>query len=289
MNVIEYLGKTSKSVLIASGLLLAGFIGVIRYLTGPELAFSIFYLFPIFLVTWFVGRRAGILLSIVSSMSWLVADLMMRSSYSHPAIPFVNETWRLSVFLIIVFILSKLKVVLEREKMFARKDFLTGIANRQAFFEFAGMEINRCRRYGYPITVTYIDCDNFKTINDYFGHQIGDNLLKAVADTLQKSIRVTDIVARLGGDEFAILLPDTGYEQAQVVIHKIQKILLDIMQNNGWPVTFSFGVVTFNSLPGGVDEIIKMADTLMYSAKQNGKNIIKQEVVGKEASSKPTV
>jgi diguanylate cyclase (GGDEF)-like protein len=285
MNIIEYLSKTSKSVLIASGLLLAVFIGVIRYLTGPELAFSIFYLFPIFLVTWFVGRRAGILLSIVSSMSWLAADLMMRSSYSHPAIPFVNETFRLSVFLIVVFILSKFKEVLGREKLLARKDFLTGIANRQAFFELAAMEVNRCRRYEYPITVAYIDCDDFKAVNDLYGHKTGDNLLKAVANTLQKSIRVTDIVARLGGDEFVILLPDTGYEPAQVVIRKIQKILLDVMQNNGWPVTFSLGVVTFNSPPNTVDEIINRADALMYSAKQSGKNMIKQEVVNGQVSS----
>ncbi len=109
--------------------------------------------------------------------------------------------------MIVVVILSTLKGVLEREKIFARKDFLTGIANRQAFFEFAGIEINRCRRHEYPLTVAYIDCDNFKAINDYFGHQTGDNLLMSVADILQKIIRATDIVARLGGDEFAVLLP----------------------------------------------------------------------------------
>src|SRR4030042_6961301 len=128
--------------------------------------------------------------------------------------------------------------------MFARKDFLTGIPNRQAFFEIAGIEINRCRRHGYPLTIAYIDCDNFKVINDRFGHQTGDNLLCSVANTLQKSIRVTDIVARLGGDEFAILLPETGYEPAEVVIRKIQKILLDFMQKNEWTIIFRFGVAS---------------------------------------------
>jgi diguanylate cyclase (GGDEF)-like protein len=135
------------------------------------------------------------------------------------------------------------------------------------------------------MTLAYIDCDNFKAINDCFGHQTGDNLLCSVANTLQKSIRVTDIVARLGGDEFAILLPETGYEQAEVVIRKIQKILLDVMQKNRWPITFSFGVVTFHSPPNTVDEIIKRSDALMYSAKQSGKNMIKHEVVNAEISS----
>jgi len=279
VNIIESLAKKPRSFLIVLGFILVAFVGIIRYLTGPEFAFSLFFLLPISLGTWFVGRWAGILLSVMSAVVWLATDLIGGQSYSHPIVPIVNETFRVSVFLIVVVILSTLKVVLEREKMFARKDFLTGIANRQAFFEFAEIEINRCRRYEYPLSIAYIDCDNFKAINDYFGHQTGDNLLKAVANTLQKNIRVTDIVARLGGDEFAVLLPDTGYEPSHVVIRKIQKVLLNVMQDNGWPVTFSFGVVTFKSPPGSVDEIIKAADTLMYSAKQEGKNIVKQKVV----------
>jgi len=285
VNVIEYLGKKSSLFLIVLGFVLVAFIGVMRYLTGPEFAFSIFFLLPIFLGTWFAGRWAGILLAIASALTWLTADLVLSPPYLHPVIPYVNETLRLSVFLLVVVILSTLKGVLEREKIFARKDFLTGIANRQAFFEFANIEINRCRRYKDPLTVLYIDCDEFKTINDYFGHQTGDNLLKTVADILQKIIRATDIVARLGGDEFAVLLPGAGYEPAQVVTRKIQKALLDVMQKNRWPVTFSFGAVTFNNVPDTVDEIIKRADSLMYSAKQNGKNMIKQEVVNGEASS----
>ncbi len=162
---------------------------------------------------------------------------------------------------------------------------MTGIANRPAFFEFANIEINRCRRHKYPLTLLYIDCDNFKIINDQFGHQTGDNLLKVIANTLQKIIRATDIVARLGGDEFVILLPGAGYEPAHVVTRKLQKTLLNVMQENKWPITFSFGAVTFNNVPDTVDEIIKRADTLMYSAKQNGKNMIKQEVVNGGTSS----
>jgi diguanylate cyclase (GGDEF)-like protein len=285
VNIIESLAKKPRSFLIALGFILIAFVGVTRYLTGPEFAFSLFFLLPISLGTWFAGRWVGILLSVMSAVVWLATDLIGGQSYSHPVVPLVNETLRLSVFLIVVVILSTLKRVLEREKMFARKDFLTGIANRQAFFEFAGIEINRCRRHGYPLTIAYIDCDNFKVINDRFGHQTGDDLLCSVANTLQKSIRVTDIVARLGGDEFAILLPETGYEPAVVVIRKIQKILLDIMQKNRWPITFSFGVVTFHSPPNTVDEIIKRSDALMYSAKQSGKNMIKHEAVNAEISS----
>jgi len=171
-----------------------------------------------------------------------------------------------------------LKNGLEREKALARTDSLTQIANRRAFYELASTEINRAHRYKRPFTIVSMDLDNFKIVNDRFGHKIGDTLLCSVANTIQKNIRATDVVARLGGDEFTVLLPEIGAESARVVAHKLQKELLDTMQTNEWPVTFSMGVVTFNSAPATVDEMLKKADTLMYSAKQSGKNIIKQEV-----------
>ena len=284
LNVIQYLSKKSRLFITALGFILVICIGTGRYLTGPEYAFSLFYLLPIILVTWFAGKREGIFIAVASAVSWLLADLMSKHTYSTPVIPYVNETFRLSVFIIIIIMLSTLKRVLEREKTSARKDFLTGIANRQAFIEYAEVEIKRCLRYKSPLTIAYIDCDNFKGINDSLGHQEGDELLASVADTLQKSLRTTDIVSRLGGDEFALLLPDTKYESSQRVIRKIQKNLLDIMQKNRWPVTFSFGMVTFNRPPVDVDELINKADALMYAAKQNGKNMIRQDVVDKETS-----
>jgi diguanylate cyclase (GGDEF)-like protein len=140
------------------------------------------------------------------------------------------------------------------------------------------MEINRARRYEHPLTVVYIDLDNFKKINDLYGHITGDNLLRLVADTVKNNIRLTDTVARLGGDEFAILLPETGPELAEAITHKVQKINLEIMQKNGWPVTFSIGVVTFIDPPSTVDEILKASDHLMYVAKNNDKNNIRCEV-----------
>ena len=100
-----------------------------------------------------------------------------------------------------------------------------------------------------------------------------------MAETIQKNIRSTDIAARFGGDEFVVLLPETGEKSAQVVIEKIQKELLHITKINKWPVTLSVGAVTFKSVIGSLDKMIKRADNLMYSVKQNGKNMIRQEVV----------
>jgi diguanylate cyclase (GGDEF)-like protein len=256
-------------------------VGVIDHITGPELFVSIFYLLPIFLVTWFTERWMGVTISIVSAITWLITDFTAGHAYSYPAIPYWNMIVRLGTFLIMTLILSALKKALEHEKELARTDPLTGVANGRYFITLADMEINRARRYKHSFTVVYIDLDNFKTVNDQFGHSTGDALLRSVAHTIRNNIRATDIVGRLGGDEFAILLPETGPEPAEVITRKVQKVNLDVMHKNEWPVTFSIGVVTFLGPPSTVDEMLKISDGVMYAAKKNGKNAIKYEIFGK--------
>jgi diguanylate cyclase (GGDEF)-like protein len=245
-----------------------------------HLSSAIFYLIPLVLVTWFTKRSIGLLFSVLGALTWLIVDLTSGAAYSDSAIPYWNGVARLSSFFILTFILSTLKNTLKQEKEFSRIDFLTGIRNRRYFIELVNMEINRAHRYEHPFTMVCIDLDNFKTVNDCFGHTTGDILLRLVARTIQENIRVTDTVARLGGDEFAILLPETGRNEAEVILEKVQKIGLDIMQRHGWPVTLSIGVVTFTSPPSTVDETLRISDQLMYSVKNNGKNSIRYEVFG---------
>lgn len=281
INVIEYLNKQSKSFLIIVGFLVIGVVGFIDYLTGEEISLSIFYLIPIFLVTWGAGKWPGFSISIASATTWLIADLRTGHTYSHFVIPYWNSIVRLGFFFTVTFILSKLKYVLEKEKDSARRDSLTGIANARYFMELANSEMNRSRRYEKPFTIAYIDIDNFKAVNDRFGHSAGDTLLRLIATTVKNNIRTIDIVARLGGDELTILLPETGQESAQGVLRRLRDQLLDAMQKNRWPVTFSMGVVTFIDSYITVDEMIRRADNLMYSAKSSGKNMIKYETFGK--------
>jgi diguanylate cyclase (GGDEF)-like protein len=164
------------------------------------------------------------------------------------------------------------------EKNLARKDMLTGAANRRLFFELAEVEIRRSRRYKHPFTLAYIDLDNFKKVNDTQGHNAGDNVLKVVVETIRKNIREIDLISRLSGDEFVILLPETNLSQAKVVIERTQKGLLFAMQKNSWPVTFSIGVITFEKVPSTADEMVKVADNLMYEVKKSGKNNIRYDV-----------
>jgi diguanylate cyclase (GGDEF)-like protein len=138
--------------------------------------------------------------------------------------------------------------------------------------------LHRARRYPHPLTVVYMDLDNFKAVNDHFGHEVGDKLLRMITKIINRNIRSTDAVARLGGDEFALLLPETNGASAGRVIEKLHAQLLAAMKKNGWPVTFSIGVVTFLSQPESVDTMIKLVDDLMYAAKESGKNQIKYDV-----------
>jgi diguanylate cyclase (GGDEF)-like protein len=282
-RVIEYFQQQSKARITMLGLLFVVLVGILDHLTGPQLFFSIFYLFPIFLVTWFTERRIGMTVSLASAVAWLIADFTSGARYSNPAIPYWNASVRLGTFLILTSILSSLRNSLERDRELARTDALTGVANGRYFMELADREINRANRYGHPFTVAFIDLDNFKAVNDRYGHSAGDTLLYLVADTIQKNVRVTDIVARLGGDEFVILLPETGPAPAQAITQKIQRINSDAIRKNEWPVTFSMGVATFMRPPSTIDEMLKISDDLMYAAKRKGKNTIQFEVFGKTA------
>jgi diguanylate cyclase (GGDEF)-like protein len=121
----------------------------------------------------------------------------------------------------------------------------------------------------------YLDLDNFKQVNDKFGHDEGDNLIKRIADNLKDQLRSTDIVARLGGDEFAILFPETGQQDAQAVMFKVYDHVTDLLGKDYPFVTFSAGAVTYIAMPNSSKEAIKIADDLMYSVKNSTKNGIR--------------
>lgn len=155
-----------------------------------------------------------------------------------------------------------------------RTDSLTGAVNRRFFYEVLQRELDRSRRYHHPLTIAYLDLDNFKVINDQWGHSTGDQVLRTVVESAQQQLRSTDVLARLNGDEFAVLFPETGQQAAQSAVPKLHAALLQVMHQNAWPVTFSTGVVTCLAPPAAVDELIQSADELMYSVKRSGKNAI---------------
>ena len=279
MGIIEFLNNRSQVFLVFLYFSLVVLIGFVDYWTGVQVSVSTLYLLPIAMAAWFSGKSQGLMVSLLSASAWLIADLQEEMRYSILAAPYWNSVVMLSIFLIVGYLLAELKTLLQREESLARTDYLTGVANKRSFTELTDFEIKRLARYGHIFSVAYIDIDNFKQVNDHYGHNAGDELLKTVADGIKNKIRETDLAARLGGDEFVVFLPETGSEDAEAVISKIIQGLSGEMEKNKWQVTFSIGLATFLKPPRTVEEIIAKADSLMYSAKTSGKNMIKKEVL----------
>jgi len=158
-------------------------------------------------------------------------------------------------------------------------DALTGVLNSRGFFERAEYERSRAQRYGYPLVVAYMDVDDFKLLNDTRGHDVGDAALAVIAGTIRRTVRTNDVAGRLGGDEFAFLLPDTNQMAAQALTQRLKASLDREMARNGWPVTFSIGVLTYSTPPASVREMVRAADSLMYSVKNRSKNAAELRLV----------
>ena len=277
----------NKPLWLAIGFALIACLGFLDYMAGYEFSFSLFYLAPITLIAWFTGRRLGFVASATSAVVWLLADMAAGHPYSHYAIHYWNSAIRLGFFVIVTLLLSALREALEREQGMARTDYLTGLLNARYFHDRLRQEIDRSHRFNHPFTLAYLDLDDFKSVNDLFGHDTGDRVLQKVAGIMKRQLRKTDIVARLGGDEFALLLPETGHEAAQTAVSKLRFSLLDEMQKQQWPVTFSIGLLTCMDASLSVGDLIKMADELMYSVKKGTKNNIGYAIHGQSGQSSP--
>jgi diguanylate cyclase (GGDEF)-like protein len=276
-NIIKYLSNLSQKSLMFLSFALVLIIGLCDAFIAPEVGFSFFYLVPIYLSTWFGGKLKGMLISCLSAAAWFIdAQFIGNRSYSYAFVPYWDTVVRLGFYFTIVFLESALKNAMTQ----ALLDPLTLVGNRRYFYEQARIEIQKFLRHKRPFTVAYIDIDDFKSVNDNLGHDAGDNLLKAVAQTIKNNIRSIDIFARQGGDEFVLMLAETNAESASGIFTKLHELLMETVKKNRWRVTFSIGVVTFYSSPDSVHDMIKRVDSLMYSAKRSGKNSIKYEICG---------
>ena len=271
--------KTSRSLVFIVGLLGIALISYADYITGIQVGVYPLYFLPVSLVTWRVGRRAGIVISILSTVGWVVSNSMAAGTVPHTLEDFWNILAQFSVFLVVTLLISAQKNEIARERALSRQDSLTGVANARAFYEIAQAELVRARRYSHPLTLAYFDLDNFKSINDQLGHGAGDDLLALFAQTLSKLTRSSDVVARLGGDEFVVLFPESDLEAAQTAVCKLQDEVRLVASHARYPVTFSVGAVCCLNPPDSLDEVIRRADQLMYEVKEAGKDGCKVELM----------
>jgi diguanylate cyclase (GGDEF)-like protein len=150
-------------------------------------------------------------------------------------------------------------------------DNLTGIFNRNKFNELFETELNRVKRYGNNTSIVILDIDHFKHFNDTYGHLVGDKVLKKMAETIEKRIRITDIVARWGGEEFVLLLPETPLQDAAILCETLRKAVSEIACTEAEQITASFGVAQIKS-DDTMESVFKRADEALYEAKAAGRN-----------------
>ncbi len=158
----------------------------------------------------------------------------------------------------------------------ASTDELTALNNRRSFFELAGSEFARSRRYKLPLSFLVMDIDHFKRINDAHGHPFGDKVLQAFAKNCKRSIRACDFIGRIGGEEFAVLLPRATTEEAMEVAERIRREDTTVTVGNGRDhtvtVTTSIGLASLIDSDNSISDVYSRADSALYQAKQEGRN-----------------
>lgn len=279
LRMLQQMDGLHAGAVLALSVVLALVIAVVDSLTGPDLSFHIFYLAPVIMAGWAAGAVPAGVIAATCALGWLLADIHTGRTYELAVTPYWNVTVRFASFGVVGYLLSALRTSWNHERELARTDNLTGVNNARSFVEQVEAELRRARRHGRPLTIAYIDLDDFKSVNDSLGHSAGDAVLRTVAQAMVRSIRGVDVVARLGGDEFGVLLPETDAEVAEPVIQKLHAAITENTTADAFPVTASIGAITCRQLPMTVDDLIRMADERMYRVKRNGKNRVHHEVI----------
>ncbi len=250
-------------------------IGVVDFLTGIELRVLPLYYAPISLVAWRVGPGASLAAAGLCALSWVTSNFLAGLHYSRSWLWVVNTLMQAASFVIVGLLIATLKSAVSRERDLSRTDPLTGLPNTRAFYEDGARMLALCRRQGRPVTLAYVDLDDFKSVNDSRGHQGGDELLRSFAALLRETTRPSDLCARLGGDEFAVLLADADSGDASAVLERLRALLSETVA-----VTGTIGAVTFVTPPPTLQEMVSAADSQMYAAKADGKNRLRLGVAG---------
>ena len=172
----------------------------------------------------------------------------------------------------------------------ALTDGLTNLLNRRAFSNILAREFREAERYQTPLCLIMMDVDHFKSVNDRFGHPVGDRLLREVAGLIGQAIRTVDIATRYGGEEFAIILPRTDVVQAQVLANRIRELLAQqvfLVEGAHLSLTVSMGIAqTPDPQIAAVDDLVAVADDALYRAKTYGRNRVEMNQSVRERAAK---
>lgn len=254
---------------------------------GLLMAFGVLALFTSLLIdmlsahgviTWIgrTGQFGLVLFSLASLAIYLLQDWNQQAALYQLTENLESEVENRTV---------ELRASQKKLERLAHEDFLTSLLNRRSFADKASLEISNAIRYQRPVSLLLLDIDHFKTVNDSYGHNAGDLVLKAIADSIRETCREGDLICRYGGEEFVVLLHATGSDQAQVLAKRLRKSINEIRvvsENLTISITASFGLACLDELKQNEDSVEKLLDQLlaaadqaMYQVKTSGRDAVK--------------
>ncbi|MEE9299426.1 MAG: GGDEF domain-containing protein [Acidimicrobiia bacterium] len=266
-----------RAVPIGFGALFLGGIAALDWATGPAVSVTPLFALAVMGVTWLGNRRHGMLVSGLASAQSLAAHVLVSGGLAVSAL--WNAATSLGVLMLITALVDALRGALIEQRDRAMIDPLTGAMNRRAFHLVAERERIRAGRTGSAVTLAYFDLDDFKDVNDRFGHEAGDRLLRVFAAVVRAETRGSDVLCRIGGDEFVLMLPDTDARAAVVVVDRVRNLLAQCCESEVPSVTVSVGISTYRFPPSTVDAMLAGADQLMYQAKAAGGDTVVGSVI----------
>ena len=258
------------AVAVALSAVLLALLVSIDGLLGFEPAFRILYVLPLWFATRLGGRWAGAVL--VALGSWVGTTIDLQSKAATSEVLLLSLLLHFMAFGGLMLIIARLEEALWSARKQAMRDPLTGLLNRRALSEFGGGALNRAQVLNEPLTAVVIDCNDFKQLNDEFGHHAGDHTLQILARTLENETRHMDLVARVGGDEFVILLPGSDEAEAKGVMARVEKAFEARVQDAGYATSLSVGLAAAEDGDRLFDSLLQRADGRMYAEKMRNKN-----------------
>lgn len=265
------------------------YVGIVYLLTG-QVAFALLAVVVALQAQLFGHRSLGRMMLALLGLTYVISGPLgypILLGYPHAAMPTLSLGWRMLLALtpliwtlghygdIVATWVRTTSNRVSKLQSLAATDGLTGLINRRQFNHRLDTEIARAKRYNNPLSLALFDIDDFKKINDFYGHPTGDRILKELGLLITNNVREPDVSARYGGEEFALILPETGQIDAYELLERLRALIehtVFCLPDNPMTVTISVGVAQLDISHARAYELIEKADAALYEAKKQGKN-----------------
>lgn len=263
-------GENSRVGVLASITLLLAISGLDAWLNF-EPTIQVLYVLPIWFATRLAGQRTGWLLVACSVFAAVFLHSILDVG-SHASQPWACATIHAATLGVVMYAIGRLEEAQDRTRIEAMQDPLTGLLNRRALLESGSGALSRASSTHESLVAVVVDCDDFKMINDKFGHAAGDHVLQMLARVLESETRKTDLISRTGGDEFVLIMPGLSEEEASHAMQRVQAEFSRRIRDAGYVGSLSVGLAQLGDEQFSIDELMRQADAEMYTDKARKKS-----------------